>query len=1243
MAHRQRQAAIGAGGRGRRGRAAASNQAQTSSTPPQSGSEENEKTPVDEEMLDEDAKQQSSSATATTSSLVEEDNVDDKTEGETEEATGESENNATTGAAPAVGVNASSSETELSKEELIARAKKIYNKERKIIIKNVPPVTYEEVKEFIGGHSICNIVISKKSRHAVVTLMNGEDAEEIVDQLTGKHLLGTDVTVALHPSDKMLCLTNLPPGCQEKEIHGLLLTYGAMEKFFLMRCEDTGESKNYAVFEYCHNKEKSGQIREELNWKEYKGHVLQCDFIEENLVVSYDKLNSRCLLVNGLPKDFKDHSELKVMFSNHHIPIYCQIVLKDNVCQECAIVEYATAEEAESTWRNLREASIKGNKMEISFSVPGLSAVLVYNKIIQRKEKKATPFQVGPALNSSKSGLLPDPVFPNPSMMNNPLVKGLANQNPKLLQQFQQALQLLQKTYIHQTIVRNAKPVCYIPGLLGPGPNVSLNPLMNPNMQLGLIILLALQMQGQRQQLFTGPLAKQLNMLTALGQQSNFQAALKGQKPSLLGDPMTAQANLLVQNLMSQMNNEASEETNRPKPDVNPLLTSLKDNMAAAAAAAAAAAMPKPIKFPFNPPSLSDLQKIQNLNIQQLMALGQLMSTMQNSSSSLQNLPTAAGGGAAPGLTPGAAASIGEATKGLLGNPPQTGPLAAGGGGGQQQKASLWGSGSWGTGASSSGSNLGTPPQIGVNVAGKPGLLPSPNPGTPGNNSMASGFNQNVAAAANFMRNLQVLAAAQQLASGGGGGNAGGSTGSSTGNNNNSTGGGVGSATMSHTSNNQALTSNKRKNTSFGSSSLLGSPPRSNQNNTSMTPTPLRSSGLSSSFSGSSNNNTSSSNSSNFGYNDPLSKRLSGGSSSSSSFFSQDKRSGLLPQPLSSQTSSSSLSRFYDRLSTSSSTSRGHTLGSSLSGSSSYSRSGLYTGGYSSQKYQSSSSGGTSSGSGLLGGGSSGSGGGGSVGTGLASGGTSGYSEYSSDSYNQQYGNSNSDQYYDSYNNYYDNQSSYQSNYSDQDGRGGSGSGGTYYASSKNLSSGDYSFNSNKGDISGSYSGGYNDNYYGNSSSGSGGGGGGSGTGQYESSYTSSYTSNYNSGSSNYGNYGKGSSTANDSSYSNYQSNYNSNYGSSSFGSIGSSLGSSNNFGSSSSYSSYYGNSGSSSYNSSSSLTSPIGQKRSYSQLLPPPEASPEGGYIGQHSQGIGGHYADSYAKRKRYDLSVSSKGSGLY
>lgn len=44
-------------------------------------------------------------------------------------------------------------------------------------------------------------------------------------------------------------------------------------------------------------------------------------------------------------------------------------------------------------------------------------------------------------------------------------------------------------------------------------------------------------------------------------------------------------------------------------------------------------------------------------------------------------------------------------------------------------------------------------------------------------------------------------------------------------------------------------------------------------------------------------------------------------------------------------------------------------------------------------------------------------------------------------------------------------------------------------------------------------------------------------------------------------------------------------------------------------------------------MMTPIGQKR---RLLPSPEPSPEGNYIGQHSQGLGGHYADSYFKRKK-------------
>ncbi|XP_076068740.1 uncharacterized protein LOC143041033 [Oratosquilla oratoria] len=46
-------------------------------------------------------------------------------------------------------------------------------------------------------------------------------------------------------------------------------------------------------------------------------------------------------------------------------------------------------------------------------------------------------------------------------------------------------------------------------------------------------------------------------------------------------------------------------------------------------------------------------------------------------------------------------------------------------------------------------------------------------------------------------------------------------------------------------------------------------------------------------------------------------------------------------------------------------------------------------------------------------------------------------------------------------------------------------------------------------------------------------------------------------------------------------------------------------------------------------FSTPIGQKRKSSHILPSPEPSPENGYVGQHSQGLGGHYADSYIIKK--------------
>ena len=50
-------------------------------------------------------------------------------------------------------------------------------------------------------------------------------------------------------------------------------------------------------------------------------------------------------------------------------------------------------------------------------------------------------------------------------------------------------------------------------------------------------------------------------------------------------------------------------------------------------------------------------------------------------------------------------------------------------------------------------------------------------------------------------------------------------------------------------------------------------------------------------------------------------------------------------------------------------------------------------------------------------------------------------------------------------------------------------------------------------------------------------------------------------------------------------------------------------------------------------------------RLLPSPEPSPEGPYVGQHSQGIGGHYAETHIKKHRFWDKGSygnSPGNGL-
>ena len=70
---------------------------------------------------------------------------------------------------------------------------------------------------------------------AVVTLLHGDEAEEIVMEKNNTKLLDTDIEVEIHPTENLLCIAHLPFDMGDKSFIDLVAQYGAIERAFLMR------------------------------------------------------------------------------------------------------------------------------------------------------------------------------------------------------------------------------------------------------------------------------------------------------------------------------------------------------------------------------------------------------------------------------------------------------------------------------------------------------------------------------------------------------------------------------------------------------------------------------------------------------------------------------------------------------------------------------------------------------------------------------------------------------------------------------------------------------------------------------------------------------------------------------------------------------------------------------------------------------------------------------------------------
>ncbi len=69
---------------------------------------------------------------------------------------------------------------------------------------------------------------------AIVTLVDGNEADRIVQTLNSQKLLDTTVTVAVCPSEKLLCVAHLPFSLTEEEFRVLVAGHGPVECCFLM-------------------------------------------------------------------------------------------------------------------------------------------------------------------------------------------------------------------------------------------------------------------------------------------------------------------------------------------------------------------------------------------------------------------------------------------------------------------------------------------------------------------------------------------------------------------------------------------------------------------------------------------------------------------------------------------------------------------------------------------------------------------------------------------------------------------------------------------------------------------------------------------------------------------------------------------------------------------------------------------------------------------------------------------------
>ncbi|NWS36051.1 RAVR2 protein, partial [Polioptila caerulea] len=271
----------------------------------------------------------------------------------------------------------------------------------------------QEIHDLFKDYEIKYCYVDRNKRTAFVTLLNGEQAQSAIRKFHQHSLRGKEISVQLQPTDALLCITNLPLALSIEEFEELVRAYGNVERCFLVYSELTGHSKGYGFVEYM-KKDSAAKARLELLGKQLEESTLFAQWMDVNQLTT-NLIHSKCLCVDKLQKDCADSKELIQAFSLKYKPVFCQFAQdEDGGSGDFAVVEYESAEQAESVRGAMDGATINGRRVQVSFCAPGAPGRSTLAALIAAQRM----------MRNNRKGLLPEPnpvqimkSFNNPAML----------------------------------------------------------------------------------------------------------------------------------------------------------------------------------------------------------------------------------------------------------------------------------------------------------------------------------------------------------------------------------------------------------------------------------------------------------------------------------------------------------------------------------------------------------------------------------------------------------------------------------------------------------------------------------------------------------------------------------------------------------------------------------------------------------------------------------------------------------